>query len=89
MKLRKDYKKELKIQRALGTLGRYMVSIRSAEKRPNKLFSTSIEGNQWLVSCEIPGAVNEEHAIDVVMMQYKFPETARGYLKAKRMRDER
>ena len=86
MRSRKEYEKELRVQRALGTLGRYMVFCQSAKNAPNlKLKLRKSEFDQYFVSCEIPEAVNAEHAIDVVMDEYGFPKNARKYLSAKRM----
>lgn len=86
MSKRIGYEKELRVQRALGTLGRYRVFCQSAKNVPNKVLKLrKSESAQWFVSCEIPEAVNAEHAIDVVMDQYDFPESARKYLSAKRM----
>ena len=85
-KSRKDYKKELKVQTALGTLGRYRVFCPNAENNGRKylLVKKKEPGKQWFLSCEIPNAVNAEHAIDEVMKQYDFPENAREYLRAER-----
>lgn len=85
MRLKREYEKELRVQRALGTLGRYLVFCPSAKNAPNKALRIKSEFNQWFLSCEIPEAVNAEHAIDVVIGQYGFPENARKYLSAKRM----
>ena len=83
-KLRKDYEKELQVQTALGTLGRYKVSrpfgVGSVDP---ELFRT--KNDKWLISCEIFNAVNAEHAIDKVMEEEGFPENARKYLCAERM----
>lgn len=87
MKLRKDYEKELQIQTALGTLGRFCVS-RPVDNNPhNDLFQ--IQGrDEWFISCEVYNEFNAEHAIDVVMIKYGFPENVRKYLSANRMLDE-
>ena len=84
-KFQKDYEKELRVQKALGTLGRYMVFCPSAKNAPNKTLRIKSEFNQWFLCCEIPEAVNAKHAIDVVMDEYGFPKNARKYLSAKRM----
>lgn len=68
MKLRKDYKKELRIQTALGTLGKYKVSRPTDDNNPhNDLFLMPSKISEWFISCEIFNAVNDEHAIDTVM----------------------
>ena len=80
-KLRKDYEKELQVQTALGTLGRYEVSRSWGEAQD--LFR--ISASEWFLSRVVSNAVNVKHAIDMVMAQCGFPEDARQYLIAKRM----
>ena len=88
MKLRKDYEKELQIQTALGTLGRYKVC-RPAGDSPqgpiNNLFLIPKVDNEWFICCEVYNVVNVEHALDTVMAKYGFPENARQHLSARRM----
>ena len=87
MKLRKDYEKELRIQTALGTLGKYTVSRPTIGEINNTcgLFLIPGKENEWFISCEVFNAVNIDHAIDTVMEEYGFSEDARKYLNAERM----
>ena len=87
MKLRKDYEKELRIQTALGTLGKYKVSRPTIGEINNTcdLFLMPSEISEWFINCEVFNVVNAEHAIDTVMKKYGFPENARSYLNAERM----
>lgn len=85
-KSRKGYEKELRVQTALGTLGRYEVCCPGARNRPCRFFRLKApRNNEWFISCEVLNIVNEAHAIDMVMAQYDFPEIARKYLSARRM----
>ena len=87
MKSRKDYEKELRIQTALGTLGKYKVSRPTIGEINNTcdLFLIPGKENEWFISCEVFNVVNGEHAIDTVMEKYNFSENTRNYLNAERM----
>lgn len=84
-KLKKDYEKEWQIQAALGTLGKFCVSRPNSIGKHNDLFLMPKVDNEWFISCEVFNVVNVEHAIDMIMEKYSFPENARKHLSAKRM----
>ena len=93
MKSKKDYSKELEVQKALGILPKFIVEridcninpapgVLKAPDIEKDIFLTRCnKGRSWFLSAETC-AVNEEQAISHIIQRYKFPRKVRKCLRA-------